>query len=379
LETTIAAPEPLTGGRRPPRRGRRVLRAVAGAAGALVAIAVVVGFFVHLPYVIVSPGAATPLNGSVVSIRGARTYPQRNPVSFLTVQVSTHDPNVWRVLTAKLDPDLDVQKRQDAVGCLSDQDNQTYNTELMSQSQRDATYVALTRLGYPVNVEPARVIVVEVCHGVPAAGRLRVGDQVVALEGQPVADVAALGPLVRTHHPGEQVTVRAVRDGTTVDTSVVLGRLANQGQRCVVARAGETGDACLGIASQDFVQYHFPVDVHIDTARVTGPSAGLAFTLSILDNLTPGDLIGTKRTAVTGEIHPDGTIGAVGGVEQKAITARANGVQLMIVPRSEVADARKGAGGVKVVGVDTLDEALAALQANGGAPLPPTISTAARS
>jgi PDZ domain-containing protein len=82
---------------------------------------------------------------------------------------------------------------------------------------------------------------------------------------------------------------------------------------------------------------------------------------------------------VTGTIDSKGAVGAVGGVEQKAITARHNGVSLMIVPKSELKDARQGAGDVRVVGVDTLDEALAALQQAGGFPVPPASPAAARS
>jgi PDZ domain-containing protein len=82
---------------------------------------------------------------------------------------------------------------------------------------------------------------------------------------------------------------------------------------------------------------------------------------------------------VTGTIAPDGAVGAVGGVEQKAITARANGVQLMIVPEAEVGAARRGAGDVRVVGAKNVDEALAALRAVGGSEVPPPSSTAARS
>jgi hypothetical protein len=49
------------------------------------------------------------------------------------------------------------------------------------------------------------------------------------------------------------------------------------------------------------------------------------------------------------------------------------------VPKSEAADARKGAGDMRVVGVATLDEALAALQLAGGVPVPPPTTTPARS
>ena len=82
---------------------------------------------------------------------------------------------------------------------------------------------------------------------------------------------------------------------------------------------------------------------------------------------------------MTGAIAPDGTVEPVGGVEQKAITARHQGVDLMIVPRSELADARKGAGDLRVIGVDSLDGALTALQRHGGVPVPPPTTTAARS
>ena len=66
-------------------------------------------------------------------------------------------------------------------------------------------------------------------------------------------------------------------------------------------------------------------------------------------------------------------------MEQKAITARTNHVSLMIVPKAEVADARREAGDVRVVGVATLEDALAALRHAGGAEVPPPSSTVARS
>ena len=145
------------------------------------------------------------------------------------------------------------------------------------------------------------------------------------------------------------------------------------------AQGSTSGTTCLGISTQEFETYQFPINVKINTELVGGPSAGLAFTLAIIDDLTPGSLTGGKRVAVTGTIQADGSVGEVGGVEQKAITARTNGVQLMIVPKAEVADAKRGADGVRVVGVTNVDEALAALQRNGGAEVPPPSTTAARS
>jgi PDZ domain-containing protein len=110
--------------------------------------------------------------------------------------------------------------------------------------------------------------------------------------------------------------------------------------------------------------------VHIDTHRVSGPSAGLACALAIVDDLTPGDLTGGKRVAITGAIAPDGSVTPVGGVAQKTIAARESGAKLMLVPVGEAATARAHADGMPIVTVRTLDGALAALQRSGGSPVP---------
>jgi PDZ domain-containing protein len=131
-----------------------------------------------------------------------------------------------------------------------------------------------------------------------------------------------------------------------------------------------------GIFTQQEVRHQIPLTVEIDTQRVSGPSAGLAFTLAIIDQLTPGSLTGGKNIAITGTIGEDGSVGIVGGLKQKAITARRAGAKLMIVPDGEVADARSGAGDMKVVGVDTLDDALRVLERAGGAPIATPAATA---
>jgi PDZ domain-containing protein len=363
-----------------PRRGRTILAVVLSVIGVLMVVVLIAGFLIHLPYVIVSPGFATPLDDKVLTVDGAPTYRHQGNVLFLTVRVTNSDPTVWRIVASWLDPDRDVIKRTTAEGCLSDSENTVVNQRLMEQSQNDAKDVALTRLGYTVEAQPPEVTVVQVCAGAPAYGKLRAGDRVLAVDDHAVNELGDVGPLVQSHHPGETASVTYSQGGTTQTADVVTGRTADNGLSCVPVRHVTTkGTACLGVTMQTFVDYHFPVDVKIDTQKVGGPSAGLAFTLAIIDDLTPGNLTGGKRVAVTGTIDNKGVVGAVGGVEQKAITARHNGVSLMIVPKSELKDARNGAGDVRVVGVDTLDEALAALQKAGGFPVPPASPAAARS
>ena len=116
--------------------------------------------------------------------------------------------------------------------------------------------------------------------------------------------------------------------------------------------------------AMDFV---FPFEVTIDTGDVGGPSAGLAFTLALIDDLTPGDLTGGADVAVTGTIQPDGSVGPIGGAGQKAAAVRRDGLDLFLVPSDDYEDAVEHAGDdLEVVAVDTIDEALDALGDHGG-------------
>ena len=295
---------------------------------------------------------------------GARTYPHKGKLLYLTVRVSNNDPNVWRYLFAKLDSDVSVEKRQDVIGCASYGDSATLQDDLMRQSQDVAKQVALRRLGYDVPQTGSSVAILDVqCDG-PSDGLLHAGDRITAVDGTPVHTADEVGPLIKAKSPGETVHLTVDRSGKPHEVAVKLG--------------ARDGTGFLGIVSQTLFDWQFPVDVKIDTRHVSGPSGGLAFTLAIIDALTPGDLTGGRKVAVTGAIAADGSVQPVGGVEQKAVAARENGASLMLVPAGEAGDARDHADGMKIVVVRTIDDALRALERAGGKPVAePTPATAA--
>lgn len=106
--------------------------------------------------------------------------------------------------------------------------------------------------------------------------------------------------------------------------------------------------------------------VTIDTGDLGGPSGGLAFALAIIDLLTPGELTGGHTVAATGAITSDGSVEPVGGVRLKAIAARRQHVDFLIVPSANVPEATSAAGPVPVIGVDSLADALRFLASVGG-------------
>ena len=110
------------------------------------------------------------------------------------------------------------------------------------------------------------------------------------------------------------------------------------------------------------------VKVTLTLADVGGPSAGLLFTLGIIDKIDGdgrgGDLTGGRTIAGTGTIDGSGRVGAVGGVPLKELAARKAGATVFLVPRGECADATaRLPKGLTLVPVTSLDGALSALSA----------------
>ena len=123
-------------------------------------------------------------------------------------------------------------------------------------------------------------------------------------------------------------------------------------------------------------------EIEVDTDRVGGPSAGLALTLSIIDVLTEGELTGGLQVATTGTIGVDGSVGPIGGIEQKAHAVLRAGMDVFLVPVGGEAVVRGVVGDdVAVFEVATLEEAIDALGSLGGETddlaLPPSVLAAA--
>ncbi|GGY96959.1 S16 family serine protease [Streptomyces nitrosporeus] len=110
------------------------------------------------------------------------------------------------------------------------------------------------------------------------------------------------------------------------------------------------------------------VDVTLHLADVGGPSAGLFFSLGIIDKLagdgSGGDLTGGRTVAGTGTIEADGTVGAVGGVPLKTQAARRDGATVFLVPKAECGQAKaERPDGLRLIPVTTLKSAVDSLRA----------------
>jgi PDZ domain-containing protein len=283
--------------------------------------------------------------------------------------------NLWSLLQAKLDGDIDIVKQDDITGGRSQQETDLQDVCDMTQSQDDARVAALRALGYKVPTQPGlqtlslpHTFSTEAKNGTTvqtplyAWTVLRPCDQILSADGHQLKAPDDLSKIIKAKAPCTTVKLGITRGGKpmTVEARVVKGP-----QSSIIG-------VDLGL------RYKVPVDINIDTNNISGPSAGLAITLAIIDALTPGQLTGGKRVAITGTIDPEGNVGEIGGLPQKALAARHAGARILIVPhctdagcRKDVATARKRVGkGVAVDEVSTLAQALAVLHDAGGAAIP---------
>lgn len=322
----------------------------------VVTILALLAFLWKLPYYTLAPGSARDTEQFIV-IDGATTYPdQTGTIDYLTVSVKQATPA--DLLVAWIDPAIDVVDAELVLGSQTPSENRELNLQLMASSKDAATYQALQRMGYEIPISGTGAVIASVADDVPAAAVLQRGDTVVSVGPEPVAVNQDLIRLVSGLPPGAVVElgIQPLEGGETRTVAVEL-----------VARPEDPSRSMIGVSTftRDLT-FDFPVQVSIDSGRVGGPSAGLAFTLGILDALTPESVTGGVRVATTGTMELNGTVGPVGGVHQKVVAASREGVDLMMVPSAEIDEARRYAGDLRVEPVDDLDGALEVLSSLGG-------------
>ncbi|MEX1217331.1 MAG: S16 family serine protease [Acidimicrobiales bacterium] len=364
---TLADAEPRPGVPRWSQRKRRLT-----AIGFLVALVVVIlGLVVRLPYYVLSPGSSRPAE-DLISVIGAETFDSAGSVDFLTVSLRRASP--FEVLAAWVNPDLDLASEEEILGKQTANENRDLNLRLMSDSKDAAQYQALSRLGYPIESTGTGAVVAAVVEGGPSVDRLVPGDVITALNGQPIFYSQELISAVSRSEPGTLITLAV----EPFDSAMVNSRPAREVEVILGERESDSAKGFLGVSTftRD-LSFTFPVEVSIDSGRVGGPSAGLAFTLGILDVMSQGSLTGGRTVSATGTMALDGTVGPIGGMHQKVMASRRAGVDLMLVPASEIEEARKYAGSMRIDPVDTLDQALVALTSIGGgnSVLPPLSSS----
>ncbi|MBN9099708.1 MULTISPECIES: PDZ domain-containing protein [unclassified Pseudonocardia] len=318
-------------------------------AGLLALALGVLGATLPVPLVALGPGPTFNTLGEVdgtmvVAVKGLPTYPTAGNLNMTTVSV-TDRLTLFNAIGFWAARDHQVVPRDTVFPPdKSAEQVQQENTDQFASSEANAEVAALTDLKLPT-----RVVVSALTAGSPATGRLQPGDELVTVAGKAVSTPQQVSDALTGTKPGQSVVITYKRDGKQADATVVLGANPSLPQGFLGVRPGIEP---LG------------GDITISLGDIGGPSAGLMFTLAVIDKLTPGELNGGRFIAGTGTIDPDGTVGPIGGIPFKMMAARAAGATTFLVPAANCAEAAANdPDGLSLVRVGTLGDALTALDA----------------
>jgi PDZ domain-containing protein len=295
-----------------------VLTLLFGATGALLPV----------PYVALMPGPTTNTLGDndagkpLIEVQGRQVHPVTGHLNFTTVAYRGGPGNRMDLFTALrgwLDPSVAIVP-EEKIFPKSESVKQVEeeNAQQMQNSQHSAD------------------------------GKLLKGDEVVAVDGATVRTVEEITDAMKRHKPGDKVTMTAKRAGKQVRLTMTAVRSPDDADRAVI-----------GVV----FGYRFPITVKINVGEVGGPSAGLMFSLAIIDKLTEGPLTDGRFIAGTGTITPDGEVGPIGGIQQKMVAARRAGATVFLTPADNCEEALPAAPkGLRLVKAETLHGTLAALE-----------------
>lgn len=331
-------------------------------------VLVVLGFTVTVPFVAMGPGPTFNTLGEVkvqqedgaveevpvVAVDGRAVDPTSGHLNMTTVavrdQLTLFDAlGLWAGGGNGVVPRDEVYKPGK-----SEEQIREHNQAEFSQSEHSAAIAAMRHLGM------SQVQVKKVVQHSGAEGVLEPGDVITAVDGTDVTTSSRLTDLVSAHAPGDRIAVTFRRGDAVKTEDVTLSQPSDPSQHGGV----------LGIAVADSVPPD--IDVTFNLNDIGGPSAGLMFSLALVDKLSPGELSGGAFVAGTGTIDPAGQVGPIGGIPYKMRAARDAGATAFLVPAGNCAEAERHAPeGLELVKVDTLDDAVSALEGfQAGTPVP---------
>lgn len=315
---------------------------------------VMLGLLAPLPYVLVEPGKPTNTLGKVkgkpvLEITGEKTYPTDGKLNLTSIWVTSPESRLqtFELLRAWIDGERSVQPREVFYPKGVDPKKVTEeNVVEMKNSQINAQLAALNYLKIDYR---QRLIIKDFRKKSPNRNVLQIDDQIIAFDGKVLNSSKDLrAALANTR--SKVVALEVLRDGKRMSIPITIS----------AQMYGKVKQNYIGLYISE--EYDLPFTVKINLKNIGGPSAGLVFSLAMIDKLTKEDLIRGRNIAGTGTISPNGKVGPIGGIEEKLIGAGREGVTLFLAPALNCSEIRHIPKGLQVVPVDTLTEALAALR-----------------
>ncbi len=301
----------------------------------------------QVEYIIVAPGVTTNIDSFIVIEGGFETGNSFNTTSVIVVDKAT----LLEYFLGTKDDKITVRAFPEYYHYIDLDDLTTMDYLMKDDSVSTSIVVGMQYSNY--NIDYSSYLTVYLTYDYLTPDSLEIGDKIISINGNTDLE-AALDNAVC----GASAEFEIIRADEILTVSAVNHPFDN--------------DTCsFGI----YLKYYTEilneddnVDIKIIETTTRGPSGGLMQAMFVYYSLTETNIENSLTIAGTGTIDIEGNVGAIGGVEQKIITAALNNVDIFFIPHLSDSDSDNYIEALKVyntldtemliVGVSTFDEAI---------------------
>lgn len=298
-------------------------------------------FTINLPYYISAPGGLLDTSKKIKSDENFKLNGSLN-MAYVTEIHASIPTYLWSFIQK----DWDLEKEKDAIlENEKEEDVMKRNKMLLTESNKLALLVAYSHSNVEYEVVNDKVFISYIDK--QAKTDLKVGDQILEVDGKKVVDKNYLMSYIKSKNVGDKVEFKVKEEKNKTATLIDV-----DGTPKVGAMITEDFD----VKSDKKVNFNF-------SSSESGPSGGLMITLALYSNLNKIDLTKGKKIAGTGTIDINGNVGEISGVKYKLIGAVNEKADVFLVPEGknykEAKKIKKERGyKIDIVPVETFEEAL---------------------
>lgn len=317
----------------------------------------VLSTYLYLPFYVTKPGMAKEL-GEIITVEDG--YHETGNFMLTTVRMGR--ANIYSYTLAKIgqyNEILPIEKVRS-----KDETEEEYNVRqlhYMDTSKLAAIEVAYKKAGKSVAYRYDGIYVLSLIPNMPAEEQLKPGDRIFKVDNREFTTQQAFMDYINNKHEGETITVTFERKDKTKTATIPIVKFPNEEEKIGI-----------GIVLVEDKTIVATPEVTMKTDEIGGPSAGLMFSLEIFNQLQEEDYTRGYQVAGTGTIDKNGSVGRIGGIDQKVVAAHKTGAEIFFAPyengieNSNYDVAVKTANEIKtdmvIVPVDSFDDAIQYLQ-----------------
>lgn len=283
-------------------------------------IIVVLVFLFPLPYYIEGPGSTENLKEFVT----VNNKEDDESGGFYLTTVGVRQARIISLVSAYFSEFEEIVSKKELMGSSSNEEYNRMQKYYMDSSQNTAIEQALKLSDTPYEMTFKGIYVLSVDENSNFKDKISVGDTVTAIDGEALKSKEEFIQYVKSQKVGQEVTISYLQDGEKKEATEKLMKLPTD------EKPG------IGIVLTDHTEINSSIPIEIDAGAIGGPSAGLMFTLEAYELLTQKDLRKGKKIAGTGTIESDGSVGPIGGIDKKVVTANKNGAEIFFAPDNEI-------------------------------------------